>query len=89
MEKCELQKQLLIFFPIFKLQIKPSKYTPASVSTNETKSELESVKQPVAATHVAPVEVSEFEERLDDDVDHKPRHGGYVKTKRTADLHFD
>ncbi|CAB04976.1 uncharacterized protein CELE_ZK1053.2 [Caenorhabditis elegans] len=69
--------------------IKPSKYTPASVSTNETKSELESVKQPVAATHVAPVEVSEFEERLDDDVDHKPRHGGYVKTKRTADLHFD
>ncbi|CAO4362809.1 unnamed protein product [Caenorhabditis nigoni] len=69
--------------------IQPAKYTDSTVSTNQSKSEIESVKQPAPAKQIAPVEVSEFENHLDDEMDHRPRHGGYLETKRTAELHFD
>ena len=51
------------------------------------KSETETVRRPSSTAQYAPVEVSEFEDKIDDDVDNRPR--GYVAAKRAAPLRFD
>ncbi|EGT37305.1 hypothetical protein CAEBREN_14400 [Caenorhabditis brenneri] len=67
--------------------IKPAKYTDSTASQNPVKSETETVKRPSSTAQYAPVEVSEFEDKIDDDVDNRPR--GYVAAKRAAPLRFD
>uniref|UniRef100_A0A1I7T2Y4 Uncharacterized protein n=1 Tax=Caenorhabditis tropicalis TaxID=1561998 RepID=A0A1I7T2Y4_9PELO len=68
--------------------IKPAAYTASTVSQNTTKSEAESVKQPPTNAQYAPVEVSEFEDPIDDDIYNRPR--GYDLTaKKAAPLRFD
>lgn len=68
--------------------IKPAIYTD-STATNQSKSEVESVKQPSKEAQFAPVEVSELEENKDDDMTNRPRRGGYLAPKRTSDFRFD
>ncbi|EFP02880.1 hypothetical protein CRE_28274 [Caenorhabditis remanei] len=68
--------------------IKPAIYTD-STAQNQSKSEVESVKQPSKEAQFAPVEVSELEENKEDDITNRPRRAGYLAPKRTSDFRFD